>query len=206
VSVDYVEFLVEEPSMEAALRRLLPKVLGSVAFEVFPHRSKDELLQRLPARLSGYAKRRSRDAWFRDRCRVVVLLDRDDDDCRKLRKKIDSMSRAVGLPPTGPGRAVIARIAIEELEAWYFGDWKAVVAAYPRVPPTIPDKDGFRDPDAVQGGTWEAFERVMQGAGYFAGGLRKIEAAIEISGRMNPARNTSRSFQVFRDAIKELAA
>ncbi len=33
------------------------------------------------------------------------------------------------------------------------------------------------DPDAIPGGTWEAFERVLQRSGYFQTGLRKLEAA-----------------------------
>jgi len=35
--------------------------------------------------------------------------------------------------------------------------------------------------------------------------LRKIEAAEQIAPHMDPTRNTSRSFQVFRDALIEAA-
>jgi Domain of unknown function (DUF4276) len=96
---------------------------------------------------------------------------------------------------------VLNRIAIEELEAWYFGDWPAVRAAYPRVPSGVPRRARYRIPDAIAGGTWEAFERILQDAGYFPGGLPKIEAAQAIAPHTDPARNTSRSFQVFRDAL-----
>lgn len=44
---------------------------------------------------------------------------------------------------TGAGGApwqLVNRIAIEELEAWYFGDWEAVRTAYPRIPSTIPNQ------------------------------------------------------------------
>ena len=54
------------------------------------------------------------------------------------------------------------RIAIEELEAWYFGDWTAVVQAWPRVSANVPAQRGYRDPDAIPGGTWQAFECVLQ--------------------------------------------
>lgn len=73
-------------------------------------------------------------------------------------------------------RPMAHRIAVEELESWYFGEWSAVQAAYPRLPDSIPRSRGFRDPDAISGGTWEAFQRVMQRHGYFAAGLPKIEA------------------------------
>ncbi|MGH7753687.1 MAG: DUF4276 family protein, partial [Gemmatimonadales bacterium] len=64
----------------------------------------------------------------------------------------------------------------------------------------------FRDPDGIAGGTWEALERVLQRAGYFKAGLRKIEAARTISNNMDPDRNRSASFTAFRDALRELAS
>jgi hypothetical protein len=68
------------------------------------------------------------------------------------------------------------RISIEELEAWYFGDWKAVQEAYQGVK-DISKLAAYRNPDTIRGGTWEAFERELQSAGYFTGGLQKIAAA-----------------------------
>lgn len=54
MSVEHVEILVEEPSMETALRLLLPKVIGQLSFEIYPHQCKQDLLARLPERLRGY--------------------------------------------------------------------------------------------------------------------------------------------------------
>lgn len=195
--------------MEAALRRLLPKVLGDVSFEIYPHQCKDELLLRLPQRLRGYSQRLNRDAWFRDNCRIVVVIDRDDDDCTKLKRRLEKMANDAGLATRssakGRAYAMVNRLAIEELEAWYFGDWEAVHAAYPRASATIPSQAKYRDPDKIAGGTWEAFERVLQKAGYYSGGLRKIEAARAVAAHMQPLRNTSRSFCTFRDALLEMA-
>jgi hypothetical protein len=101
---------------------------------------------------------------------------------------------------------VLNRIAIEELEAWYFGDWTAVREVYPKLPATVPNRAKYRDSDRISGGTWEAFERLCQKAGYFKTGLRKIEAAALIGPRIVPARNRSRSFQVLRDALQEITA
>ena len=98
---------------------------------------------------------------------------------------------------------IVFRIVIEELEAWYFGDWDAVRDAYPEVSANIPQKARFRDPDAVKGGTWEAFERILQEHGHFRTGLRKVEAARMISARLDPDRNRSRSFAAFRDVVIE---
>lgn len=210
MTVEYVEFVVEEPSMEAALRELLPRILGVVAFDVFAHQCKDDLLKRLPERMAGYAKRRKSDFWFRDHARIVVVVDRDDDDCEELKALMESIAAKAGVPTrsSSKGRAysVINRIAIEELEAWYFGDWEAVLGAFPNVPPTIPSKSGFRDPDAIAGGTWEALERILQRAGYARGGFRKIESARRIAARMVPGRNRSASFQALVTALEELRA
>lgn len=203
MSVEHVEVLVEEPSMEVALRLLLPKMLYGASFEVYRHACKQQLLERLPQRLDAYAK------WLPESWRVVVVVDRDGDDCRGLKGELESMAEKAGLRTrsvSGGGRyAVVNRLAIEELEAWYFGDWEAVRTAYPRVSSRIPLRAGYRDPDAIAGGTWEAFERALQKAGYFRTGLRKIEAARAIARHMTPGRNRSRSFQVLREALGEMA-
>ncbi len=204
MSIEHVHFIVEEPSMEMFLRAVLPRILGEKSFEIFSFRSKDELLQQLPARLKGYA------TWLPGTYRIVVVVDRDDDDCHRLKAQLESFAVAANLPTRShpnQGRFVIVnRIAIEELEAWYFGDWKAVCAAYPRVPSNVPRKQSYRDPDTIAGGAWEAFERVLQRAGYFKTGLRKIEAAEAIAPHIEYNRNSSHSFQVLRDVLVELAA
>lgn len=189
--------------MEAALRLLLPTMLQAVSFEVYPHQGKGDLLARLPDRLRGYSK------WIPDTWRIVVVVDRDDEDCALLKARREEMATAAGLvtrsAATKAPYTVVNRIAIEELEAWYFGDWAAVRAAYPKASATIPAQAKYRAPDAIKGGTWEAFERVLKKAGYFVGGLRKIEAAREVAVHMEPSRNSSPSFRALRDVLSELA-
>ncbi|MBI3920987.1 MAG: DUF4276 family protein [Armatimonadetes bacterium] len=189
--------------MEAALSILLPKILGELSFQIHPYQCKDELLKRLPERLRGYAK------WIPEAWRIVVVVDRDDDDCKRLKARLERIAAAAFLTTrsaaSGRPYSLVNRIAIEELEAWYFGDWEAVLAAYPRLPSDVPAKAAFRDPDAIKGGTWEAFERILQRAKYFKGGLRKIEAARAVAEHWDPARNTSASFRAFRDVLQEMA-
>ena len=203
MTVTHVEVLVEEPSMETALRVLLPQLLGDLSFSVYPHQCKHDLLKRLPQRLYGYSK------WLPSDYRIVVVVDRDDDDCHGLKQRLEQMASDAGLltrsVAQGQKYSVVNRLAIEELEAWYFGDWAAVRAAYPRVSESAPRRARYRDPDAIQGGTWEAFERLLQRAGYFQNGLRKIEAAREVAKHWDADRNRSRSFQVFRDVFREIA-
>jgi hypothetical protein len=197
----HLEVLVEERSMEAALELLLPKLIGETSFHIHPYRGRDALLVRLPGRLKSYHGMLQPD-WL-----ILVLINRDDDDCHALKAALEREAATAGLMTRTGGAGgqydVLNRIVIEELEAWYFGDWQVVRQAYPRMPPTIPAQARYRRPDAIKGGTWEAFERVMWGAGYFADGLNKRQAAQDIARHMDPARNTSRSFQVFRDALLE---
>jgi hypothetical protein len=93
-------------------------------------------------------------------------------------------------------------LAIEELEAWFFGDIAALHAAYPRISLTLSQQAKYRDPDAIRGGTWEALGRLLHS--YYPTGLPKIEVARAVSALMEPERNRSRSFQVFRKGLLTL--
>lgn len=191
---------VEEYSMEAALEHLLPKMLGDIEYQIIRFQCKDDLLKNAPDRLKGYS------AWLPVNWIILVLVDRDDDDCAELKAELEDMAAAAGLrtkSAVGHEQSfqLVNRLAIEELEAWFFGDWAAVQTAYPRVPPNVPLKAGFRNPDAITGGTWEAMERVMKRAGYFSTGLRKLELARSIAVHMDIQSNRSRSFQAFAGAV-----
>ncbi len=201
-----LEILVEERSAERALGVLLPRIVPGIAFEIRVFQGKKDLLKRLPDRLKGYA------TWITraDTC-LVVLVDRDNDDCLTLKADMEQMAAAAGLPtatdtPANRRVHVLNRIAVEELEAWFFGDVPALCAAYPRVPISLGQQVKYRDPDAVLGGTWEALEHVLQAGGYHRGGLAKIAAATEIAQHMNVDVNRSRSLQVFRDGVRRLVA
>ena len=204
MTVEHLEVIVEEPSMEAALSILLPRMVGNASFHIYSHQCKDELLARLPQRLQGY------EPWLPPTWRIVVLVDRDDDSCTELKQKVERMAANAGLATRSRRKqgtyAIVNRIVIEELEAWYFGDWDAVRKAYPRVEAGVPAQAKYREPDAIKGGTWEALERVLKAAGYFKTGLRKIELARTIAAHMDPGRNRSRSFQVLLSAVNEMTS
>ena len=196
----HVELLVEEQSMEAFLRTLLPKLLpDTCSHEVHPFQCKVALRRKIADRLRGYAH------WLPEDWRVFGLVDRDDDDCEMLKAEIEANVRRAGLRMRSrdPHWQVATRIVVEELEAWYFGDWGAVLKAYPRVTPHIPRVSRYREPDGIVR-TWEAFERILQTHGYFEGGLRKTEAARAIAAHMDPEANRSKSFSVFYRTLMEL--
>ncbi len=199
----HLEILLEEPSAEEALKIIVPRMVPpEVSFRIHAHLSKADLLGSLEGRLRGYSRWMPRD-WM-----IVVLVDEDRGDCRELKARLERASQRAGLVSKSRRRGgqlfqMLNRIAIEELEAWFFGDIDALRAAYPRVPGTLAARAAYRNPDAIGGGTWEALERVLRNAGYHRGGLPKIAAAKAISNHMMPERNRSHSFQVFRTGLLE---
>jgi hypothetical protein len=101
MKVEHIEVLVEEPSTEAALQVLLPKIIGETSFDVYPHQCKDDLLKCLPSRLRGYAK------WLPASSRIVVVIDRDADDCRELKARLDQMAAQAKLTTRSKASGVI---------------------------------------------------------------------------------------------------
>ncbi|WP_079048046.1 DUF4276 family protein [Streptomyces hirsutus] len=203
-----LEVLLEEPSAENALRILVPRLVPHaeehVNFEMRVFRGKDDLLRKLPDRLRGYA------SWARHAdVRILTLVDRDDDDCVALKNKMDSLATEAGLAvhkngSNSVGGSFKARIACEEIEAWFLGDPNALRKAYPRVAKNFEHRAGFRDVDTIHGGTWEKLQKILQDAGYFSNGLRKIELARTLAPLMDTESNRSTSFGYFCQAVRDL--
>lgn len=198
----HLEFLLEEASAEAAMQELLPKLLHpDTTYALHPHGGKKDLLGKLPARLRGYAR------WIRQDWRIVVLIDEDRQNCHLLKQQMERIAIEAGMstktrPRADGSFAVVNRMAVEELEAWFLGDPQAVCSAYPRVPASFAKRRRLRDPDAVRGGTWETLQHILQRAGYCCGGYSKIEGARQIARHMEPDQNRSRSFAVFVDGLR----
>ena len=200
----HLEVLVEEYSAEVTLKALLPKLLPEqITFEIRTFRGKRDLLKKLPDRLKGY------HSWMPENWRIVVLCDRDEDDCYKLKEELADLAKNSGLTakssPDGDRFIVLNRIAIEELEAWFLGDPEAIAQAYPKIRKTYIAQERYRNPDDIRGGTWEALEKLLQGKGYHSGGLNKIQAARDIAPHLQPENNRSRSFQIFCAGVRLLA-
>ena len=198
----YLEFLLEEPSAEAVLRTILPKILsGNISYDFFVFKGKEHLLKNLPERLKTYRQ------WISDDWRIFVLIDEDRKDCHELKAKLEQAAHEAGFvtkSSAAPDESfqVVNRLAIEELEAWFFGDVEALHAAYPRIPKTLQYQARYRDPDAIQGGTYEALERLLIRQNYFRERIPKPTVAQNIAQHMEPSRNRSKSFQVFVEGLK----
>lgn len=199
---------VEEPSMEAFLEDFLPRYLDpQLSWKIIDHNSKWQLLQKLPHRLAGYAR-----IPIEYRPKTLVLVDRDDDDCLILKARLESFAANANLVSKTAGDGVkfevVNRIVVEELEAWFFGDVQALAASWPGVPLNLGARAGFRDPDAIVGGTHEVLLRVLQRAGHLRSvdRLPKIDTARRMAGRLESDRCTSRSFQQFLTGLDALVS
>ncbi|MFC1960780.1 DUF4276 family protein, partial [Chloroflexota bacterium] len=171
----YIEFFVEEESMEIALEILLPKIIGDVDFAIRTFDGKYDLLRELPRRLRGYQWKKTHDDWC-----IVVLIDEERQDCHELKQRLETIAHDAGYATrtTNPDTFhVINRIVIEELEAWFFGDVAALHAAYPRVDLKLGGKAPYRYPDTIKGGTKKALALVLKRD--HPGGLEKKRAARE---------------------------
>jgi hypothetical protein len=98
--------------------------------------------------------------------------------------------------------------AIEEGEAWFLGDIKAIKKAYPKL------KEGFlssykndsicRTWEKLADAIYDGGSQKLQREGHQAIGTKKSEWAEKITPNMNIQENNSPSFCYFRDKIKSL--
>ncbi|MEU0524405.1 DUF4276 family protein [Streptomyces niveus] len=201
-----IELLVEEESADVALKPLVGRIFqgGAVRVRVRRFQGKPDLLKKLPERLKGYAAARRRG----EDIRVVVLVDQDNDDCAVLKSNLDSIAEQAGLitraKRAGTGSfQVLNRIAIRELESWYFGDWAAVRAAFPKVTQDVP-RNYKNNPDSAPGKCSDAFEKVLR-----AHGIRmasKPEWGRRIGPQLSLSDNRSPSFNAFVSGLREIAS
>lgn len=198
-----IEFLVEEPSAEETLKHVLPRWIGNRAqWKLINLGSKYKLLRALPGRLAAYRQRIARG----EDLRVIVMVDRDDDDCLLLKQKLEVAAQQAALPtksaPDQKRFFVVNRIVVEELESWFIGDPAALRKAFPSLPAIDATKGIFRNPD--NGGDWEALHRFLKKNGIYTSSYPKIDAARRIAPHLNLKANRSHSFRVFLDGIESL--
>lgn len=199
-----IEILVEEQSAEEALRHLLPRLIGNRAqWKLINLGSKYKLLRALPQRLAAYSQRIGQG----EDLRVMVLVDRDDDDCEVLKRRLEAAAINAGLAtkstPDAEGRFhIVNRIVIEELESWFIGDASALRKAFTGLPKIEQNRGIFRNPD--NGGSWEALHRFLKQHGIYKSSFPKIDAARRIAPHLDIQQNRSRSFQVFVAGMESL--
>lgn len=90
--INHIEILLEEPSAEAALQNIIPKIVNDKIFlKIHVFEGKRDLIIKLPNRLRGYRR------WIPDDWIIVVLIDNDNDDCFILKEKLEQIAIRSGL-------------------------------------------------------------------------------------------------------------
>jgi hypothetical protein len=147
------------------------------------------LLDQLPAKLRAFAE--SGDP---QDSAVLVLIDADAENCIELKQQLLKMAEGLNPKPN-----VVFRIAVEETEAFYLGDLKALKLAYPEADMVKARKYA---PDSICG-TSELFGQIVHD-----GGLNKVTWAEKMGQIMAvvPHQNRSPSFRAFHAGIAKLTA
>ena len=213
----HFEVFVEDASGKEALEIIMEKILGANrsehSWKIVPYKG----LGRIPPNLRGVTDPRKR--LLLDRLpgilkgqvynphglvSVLVVVDLDTRDCMAFKRELLDV-----LDACNPRPRTLFRIAIEEGEAWLLGDRDAVRAAYPNAKESV--LNGYVQ-DSICG-TWEVLADAVHPSGvaqlkasdYPEQGRAKSEWARRIALHMDVDRNESKSFQVFRDGVRNLA-
>lgn len=215
------EILVEGQTELTALSIIMSKIVGEYGnphiWKIHKHQGigkipenpalkpniKDKsLLHNLAAKLRAYGNENDPDLV------IIVLVDLDDrKDCKEFKSNLLNLLNFCEKKPR-----VLFRIAIEELEAWYFGDFKALKKVYPDLNQDI-FKQYIQD---SQIGTWEMFAKMIDS---------NILNLIETKGKRSPLileeklkwtkmiapnlnieENQSPSFCCFRDGLRKMCS
>lgn len=177
-----IVFLLEEFSMKVLLDGLLPRLFPELPFLCVPHDGRHDLERSIPRKLR---------AWREPGVRFVVVRDNDGGDCRALKHCLVQLARDAGRDDA------LARIACQELEAWYFGAPDALAEAFKREDlRDIAGKARFRDPDAIDQPARALAEMVEE--------FQKVSGARRMA-QVLTRENRSRSFHVLIAGIAGIA-
>lgn len=213
----HIEILVEDASGEKLLEAVLPKLLGERdkphTWRVHSYKgvgripknlnadadpTKRILLEQLPRLLRGYGKTPGIDA-------VVVVLDSDRHHCVDFLAELKALAAGCNPVPN-----TMFRLAIEEMEAWYFGDQQALKTAYPRAKADVLDRyaqDSICDTwERLADAVYPSGSAAIKKAGWPLPGQLKYEWAEKIGPLLDPDNNVSPSFGKLRDGLRRLVA
>lgn len=174
-------FLLEERSMKEVLDIILPQILPeNVEFRTIPHNGKSDLEESIPHKLK---------AWRQPDTKFVIIRDQDSADCIEVKKALLDLVEKYE-------RDVLIRIACKELEAWYFGDLKAVSKAYNCNVTELARKKKYRIPDNI-GNPKQELRKLFPKH-------QQLDGARRIAVHMDVENNTSTSFNYFVSGVKKL--
>jgi len=180
-----VVFLLEEPSMMAFLRELLPRLIPGWRegehFLLVPHEGKSDLDKSIPRKLK---------AWREPGVRFVIVRDNDGADCTALKARLLGLCQNTSHP-------VLVRLVCQELEAWYLAQPHALADAYPsREKAIIRLASRHADPDALEKPSRELHRVIPE--------FQKQDAARRLGQRLDSNDTRSPSFRVFVTGVQQL--
>ncbi len=174
-------FLLEEPSAEAMLAGLLPRILPKgIRYRCIVFEGKQDLEAQLVRRIRGYRVPHSR---------FIILRDQDAEDCHTVKARLTDLCLNARHPET------LIRIACKELESWYLGDLEAVQKGLKiNGLAGLQDKRIYRTPDAVQSPARQL--------GRIAPIYQKVAGSRAIGPHLKLDNVRSNSFAVFIKGVK----
>ncbi len=178
-------FLLEEPSAEAMLKGVLPRILPDdvlVKFLVFE--GKQDLEKRLERRIRG---------WMAPASYFVGMRDQDSGNCEEIKRTLLEKCKNAGKSDS------LVRIACRELESFYLGDLAAVERALKtKGLGAKQNKSKYRSPDKLDNPA-EELSRLTNHGYQKISGSRAIGPCLALDDS-----NRSHSFNKLVSGIKSL--
>ena len=179
-------FLLEEPSIENVLEQLLPQIIPpEIRYICISHQGKQDLTKSIPVKIRAFQSNPT--------TKFVIVHDQDSHDCKQLKAELLKICQNAGKSD------ILIRIICHELESWFLGDLTAVEKAYQLKPQSLSKKQNqnkFRNPDQLNSAKQELQKLVNE---YYAGTHSK-----KIAPHLSLTENTSHSFHIFLDGVKNL--
>jgi len=175
---------VEEPSAEAMLKGLLPRLLPGIVFECKVFDGKQDLERQITLKLRS---------WNDPNVVFLVIRDQDSEvDCKKVKARLVKLCKEAGKSQT------LIRIACRELESFYFGDLVAVETAL-NISGLSKQKTKakYRIPDNIVNPSKE-LEKITNGKYQKTSGSRAIGLHLSLD------QNTSHSFNALISGIRKI--
>lgn len=184
-------FFLEEPSAEALLQVLLPRILPPQASQFSCHvfSGKSDLNKQIEKKLRCYQVANNEELKF------IVLRDQDSGDCKKIKNALAKKAQQAG-----KNASSLIRIACRELESWYLADLEAVGKALNLSSISKQQNNRkYRDPDNKLECPSKELERLT------AGQYQKIAGSRLIGEHLDLDNNRSPSFRNFVTGIIRLS-
>lgn len=180
-------FLLEEPSAEAMLKGLLPRILPDTVERIYTvFEGKQDMEKRLGGILRG---------WQKTNCVFVVMRDQDAAPrCQAVKNRLLEICHATSR------HDILVRIACRELESFYLGDLEAVEKSMGiRGLAKKQDSKKYRSPDSLHSPGKE-LETLTKGKYQKVSGSRALGPLLKLVG------NRSRSFNALLSGIRRVAS